>query len=57
MLGKGHGGLFNALTKEERKNERLRLERDQIKFMICRYQINQFLTFVYEGYILPCWAI
>ena len=31
MLGKGHGGLYNASTKEE--SERLRGERDQIKFI------------------------
>ena len=30
MLGKGHGGLHNAPTKEESK--RPREERDQIKF-------------------------
>ena len=34
MLGKGHGGLYNASTKEERrKRERLSGERDQIKFI------------------------
>ena len=31
MLGKGHGGLYKAPTKEERKGERLRGEGDQIK--------------------------
>ena len=30
MLGKGHGGLYNASTKEER-SERLRGEGGQIK--------------------------
>ena len=31
MLGKGHGGLYKAPTKEERK--RLRGEEDKIKFI------------------------
>ena len=33
MLGKSHGGLYNASTKEERRGEKLRGERDQIKFI------------------------
>ena len=34
MLGKGHGGLYNASTKEEiRKRKAKRRERDQIKFI------------------------
>ena len=28
MLGKGHGGLYNASTKEEEESERLRGERE-----------------------------
>ena len=32
MLGNGHGGIYNASTKdEEERSERLRGERDQIK--------------------------
>ena len=35
MLGKGHGGLYNALTKEEERKKRKakRRERNQIEFM------------------------
>ena len=36
MSGKGHGGLYNASKKEERRKqkiERLRGERDQVKFI------------------------
>ena len=32
MLGKGHGGLYKAPTRKE-EGERLRGERDQIKFI------------------------
>ena len=32
MLGKGHGGLYKAPTKEERRSERLTGEGDKIKF-------------------------
>ena len=43
MLGKGHGGLYEAPTKEE--SERLRRERDQIKFIdlgVERWQVVRF---------------
>ena len=33
MLGKGHVGLYNASTKEDRESEKLRGERDLIKFI------------------------
>ena len=41
MLGKGHGGLYKAPAKEERRKrkiERLRGERDQIKFIDLRFE-------------------
>ena len=33
MLGKGHGGLYNASTKEKEESDWPRGERDQIKFI------------------------
>ena len=34
MLGKGHDGLYKALTKEERRKRKAKSgERDQIKFI------------------------
>ena len=36
MLRKGHGGLYKAPTREE--SERLRGERDQIKFIDLRFE-------------------
>ena len=33
MLRKGYGGLYKAPKKEEEESERLRGERDQIKFI------------------------
>ena len=41
MLGKGHGGLYKAPTKEEkrkRRANRLRGERDQIEFIDLRFE-------------------
>ena len=39
MLRKGHGGIYKAQTKEERKKrEWLRGERDQIKFIDLRFE-------------------
>ena len=38
MLRKGHGGLCKAPTKEEEESERLRGERDQIKFIDLRFE-------------------
>ena len=39
MLGKSHGGLYQAPTKEEEEeSERLRGERDQIKFIDHRFE-------------------
>ena len=36
MLGKGHGGLYKAPKKEE--SERLRRERDLVKFIDLRFE-------------------
>ena len=36
MLGKGHGGLYKALKREE--SDRLRGERDQIKLIDLRFE-------------------
>ena len=39
MLRKGHGGLYKAPTKEERrKRKSKRRERDQIKFIYLRFE-------------------
>ena len=38
MLGKGRGGPYKAPTKEEEESERLRRERDQIKFIDLRFE-------------------
>ena len=38
MLRKGHGRLYKAPTKEERRSEKLRGERDQIKFIDLRFE-------------------
>ena len=43
MLGKGHSGLCKAPTKEE--GERLRRERDQIKFSDLRFERWQVVRF------------
>ena len=50
MLGKGHGGLYNASTKEEERkkkerSERLRGERDQIKFIDIGFERWQVVRF------------
>ena len=45
MLGKGHGGLYNASTKKERRSERLRGERDQIKFIDLGFERWQVVRF------------
>ena len=37
MLGKGHGGQYNASTKEE-ESKKLRGARDQIKFIDLRFE-------------------
>ena len=41
MLGKGHDGLYKAPATEERRSERLRRERDQIKFINLRFERQQ----------------
>ena len=38
MLGKGHGGIYKPPTRMEEKSERLRGERDQIKFIYIRFE-------------------
>ena len=38
MMRKGHGGLYKAPTKEERKSERLRGEGDKIKFIDLKFE-------------------
>ena len=43
MLGKGHGGLYNASTKEE--SERLRGERDQTKLIDLGFERWQVVRF------------
>ena len=40
-----HGGLYKAATKEERRSERLRGERDQIKFIDLRFERWQVVRF------------
>ena len=42
MLGKGHGGLNKAPTKEERRKRKAkRAKRDQIKFIDLRFEKGQ----------------
>ena len=43
MLEKGYGGLYKAATKEE--SDRLRGERDQIKFVDLRFERWQVVRF------------
>ena len=38
MLGKCHGGIYKAPTREEEEIKRLRGERDQIKFIDLRFE-------------------
>ena len=46
MLGKGHGGLYKAPTKEERKKQKAkRRERDQVKFIDLRFERWQVIGF------------
>ena len=52
MLRKGHDGLYNASTKEERrkrKSERLRGERDRIKFIDLGFEGWQVVRFRKAG--------
>ena len=50
MLGKGHGGLYNASIKEE-ESERLRGEGDKIKFIDLRFE-----TWPVVGFSELCWG-
>ena len=45
MLRKGHGGLYEAPAKEEEESEKLRGEKDQIKFIDPRFERWQVLRF------------
>ena len=45
MLGKGHGGLYNASTKEERRSARLTGEGGQIKFVDLGFERWQVVRF------------
>ena len=44
MLRKGHGGLYKAPTKEERRKQTAK-RRDQIKFIDLRFERWQVVTF------------
>ena len=44
MLRKGHGGLYRATIKEERRG-RLKGERDQSKFIDLRFERRQVVRF------------
>ena len=57
MLRKGHGGLYKAPTKEERRKRKAkRGERDQIKFIDLRFERWQVVRFRKgkRGQDLPC---
>ena len=46
MLGNGHGGLYNAPTKKERRKRKAkRRERDQIKFIDLGFERRQVVRF------------
>ena len=45
MLGKGHGGLYKAPTKEERRKQNFKRERDQINFIDLRFERRQNIGF------------
>ena len=45
MLGKGHGGLYNASTKEERGKRKAKRRKDQIKFIDLRFERLQVIRF------------
>ena len=45
MLRKGRGGLYKAPMKEERRKQRLRGERDKIKFHDFRSERRQVAAF------------
>ena len=42
---KGHGGLYKAPTKKKEESERLRGERDQVKFIDLRFERGKFVGF------------
>ena len=48
MSGKGHGGLYKAPTKEERRG-RLRGERDHIEFIDLRFTVFAHISFSVVG--------
>ena len=43
MLGEDRGGLYKAPTREKEESERLRGERDQVKFIDLRFKKNGML--------------
>ena len=45
MLGKGHGGLCKPQQRKKEESERLRGERDQIKFIDLRFERWQVARF------------
>ena len=45
MLGKSHGGMYKAPTKDERRKQRVRAERDQIKFIDLKFERWQVVRF------------
>ena len=45
MQGKGHGGLYKTQQEEKGESERLRGERDQIKFIDLGFEIWQVIGF------------
>ena len=45
MLGKGYGGLYKPPHRKKEDSERLRGERDQIKFIDLTFERWQVVTF------------
>ena len=45
MFGKGHGGLYKAPTKEERRKRKAKRRGDQIKFIDVRFERGQVVRF------------
>ena len=44
-VGEGHGGLYKASTMEERRKQKARRERDQIKFIDLGFERWQVIRF------------
>ena len=45
MLGEGHEGLYKPQKRKKEESERLREERDQIKFIALRFERWQVVRF------------